>query len=138
MFEQMLKVTGPSQEWLDQYKAKNRPRPGGPGNPPLLAYCYEIVLGSYAAAVVVPCIQEDGEDYRAVLTLHARLANLRLNLAVNGDLGGLALLALRAEILLGRLPLTVDEIAELDRIAIAPREDDRAFLNAFDDRLADA
>jgi len=64
----------------------------------------------------------------------------RLRVAV--QLGEKALLRLRAECLLeradgGEIPLTAPERDELDRIAVAPAEDDLAFLNGFDRFLED-
>ena len=60
----------------------------------------------------------------------------RLFLAM--ELGELARLRWRAECLLSReIPLTDFERAELDRIAVAPTEDDRIFLDGFDCFLED-
>jgi hypothetical protein len=55
-------------------------------------------------------------------------------------LGEMARLRWRAECLLSRdreIPLTNFQRAELDRIAVAPTEDDRAFLDGFDRFLKD-
>jgi hypothetical protein len=58
------------------------------------------------------------------------------------QLGAMALLRLRAEVLIGNadadtgnFSLTTDERDKLERIAVAPNSDDREFLNSFDDRL---
>jgi hypothetical protein len=52
----------------------------------------------------------------------------------------LTLLRLRAEALLdyadeGKVELTQEERDVLDRIAVAPEEDDQVFLGGFDERL---
>jgi hypothetical protein len=58
------------------------------------------------------------------------------------SLGPLALLRLRAEVLLehasrDRVDVTAGELGVLERIAVAPTPDDREFLGTFDDRLPD-
>lgn len=52
-------------------------------------------------------------------------------------IGPLALLRLRAEVLLkhgdnGVVPLTIEERAQLERIAVVPNRDDVEFLGTFD------
>jgi hypothetical protein len=65
-------------------------------------------------------------------------AKRRLTQAIR--MGPLALLRLRAETLLGyanegRIELAQEERDALDRIAVAPDEDDWVFLGQFDQRL---
>jgi hypothetical protein len=57
-------------------------------------------------------------------------------------LGPLALMRLRAEVLLSyaaddTIPLTAAEHEELERIAVAPKAEDSAFLASFDRYLTD-
>jgi hypothetical protein len=76
MFEEMAKPTGPTPEWIEAYREKTKPKPGfmSIAPAPLLAWCYETVLGGYGADLVIPCMREGGDDYRAVMALHAKLA----------------------------------------------------------------
>jgi hypothetical protein len=85
----------------------------------------------------IPRIASDLQRIASEL-FERRMARLRLAI----QLGETALLRLRAECLLeradaGEIPMTEAERDELDRIAVAPVEHDRAFLTGFNDRLED-
>ena len=85
---------------------------------------------------------DDEEQRRHFSEQHRRRMHEQMRRATQARrLGPLALLRLRAELLLERddhdlrPPLTAAERAELEGITVAPREDDRDWLNGFDGRF---
>jgi hypothetical protein len=72
-------TSGPTDAWVAAYKAAHVPADGKMSIAPApeLAWACEQILGGHSPDVVLPAMQEAGELWNAVRTLHAKVVRAR-------------------------------------------------------------